>query len=118
MSGSIGFRGRPMTQLEPPLCSVFVVRVQSTVDITVPAESGKEAKKLVEQQIFPRLANPKIMAVYRSDMMPAAGENEGGPEVPPKPPTKPKGRPSGGGSQGGGSTKPILKPVDAIANVA
>ena len=107
-----------MTQLELPLCGVFVVRVQSTVDVTVPAESGKEAKKLVEQQIFPRLANPNIMAVYRSDMMPAVEENEGGPEVPPKPPTKPKGRPSGGGSQGGGSTKPILKPVDAITNTA
>jgi len=107
-----------MTQLELPLCDVFVVRVQSTVDITVPAENGKAAKKIVEQQIFPKLAHPKIMAVYRRDMMPAAEENEGGPEVPPKPPTKPKGRPSGGGSQGGGSTKPILKPVDAIANVA
>lgn len=114
MSGSIGFRGRPMTQLEPPLCSVFVVRVQSTVDITVPAESGKEAKKLVEQQIFLRLANPKIMAVYRSDMMPAAEENEGGDD--PEPPwTPPRGRPNPGGTQGGGSTKPIPKPADAVA---
>lgn len=106
-----------MTQLELPLCSVFVVRVQSTVDVTVPAESGKEAKKLVEQQIFPKLARPKIMAVYRSDMMPAAEENEGGPEVP-KPPTAPRGRPNPGGTQGGGSMKLIPKPVDAIANIA
>ena len=106
-----------MTQLELPLCSVFVVRVQSTVDVTVPAESGKAAKKLVEEHYFPKISRPKILAVYRSDRMPAAEEREGA-EVPEPPRTPPRGRPNPGGTQGGGSMKSIPKLVDAIANVA
>lgn len=103
-----------MTQLELPPCSTFVVRVQATIDLTIPAESGKAAKKYVEEHVFPKLSRPKIMAVYRSDMMPAAEENEGGDD--PEPPwTPPRGRPNPGGTQGGGSTKPIPKPADAVA---
>ena len=106
-----------MTQLELPLCSVFVVRVQSTVDVTVPAESGKAAKKLVEEHYFPKISRPKILAVYRSDMMPAAEENEGA-EVLEPPRTPPQRQQNPDSTQDGGSMKSIPKLVDAIANVA
>ena len=106
-----------MTQLELPLCSVFRVKIQAVVEVDVPAESPKAAKKFVEQHYFPQISKPKILGIYRSDLVPAAEENED--DSPgPKPSGNPRGRPNPGGSQGGGSTKPIPKPVDVIAKAS
>ena len=108
-----------MTQLELPLCSVFRVKIQAVVEVDVPAESPKAAKRFVEQHYFPQISKPKILGIYRSDMVPAAEENEGDEaEITPNGRPPPRGRPNPGGSQGGGSIKPIPKPVDAIANAA
>lgn len=107
-----------MTQLELPLCSVFRVKIQAVVEVDVPAESPKAAKKFVEQHYFPQISKPKIMGIYRVDMLPANEENEGD-EVEITPNGRPpRGRPNPGGTQGGGSVKPIPKPVDVIAKVA
>ena len=107
-----------MTQLELPLCSVFRVKIQAVVEVDVPAESPKAAKKFVEQHYFPQISKPKIMGIYRVDMLPAKEENEGdGAEITPNG-RPPRGRPNPGGSQGGGSIKPIPKPVDVIAKAS
>ena len=107
-----------MTQLELPLCSVFRVKIQAVVEVDVPAESPKAAKKFVEQHYFPQISKPKIMGIYRVDMLPANEENEGD-EVEITPNGRPpRGRPNPGGSQGGGSIKPIPKPVDVIAKAS
>jgi hypothetical protein len=106
-----------MTQLELPLCSVFRVKIQTVVEVDVPAESPKAAKKFVEQHYFPQIGRAKILGIYRADMVPAAEENED--DTPgPKPDGNPRGRPNPGGTQGGGSVKPIPKPVDAIAKAS
>ncbi len=107
-----------MTQLELPLCSVFRVKIQAVVEVDVPAESPKAAKKFVEQHYFPQIGRAKILGIYRSDMVPAAEENEGdGVEITPNG-RPPRGRPNPGGTQGGGSVKPIPKPVDVIAKAS
>lgn len=107
-----------MTQLELPLCSVFRVKIQVVTEVDVPAENPKAAKKFVEEHFFPKLPRPKIMGIYRVDMLPAQEENEGD-EVEITPNGRPpRGRPNPGGTQGGGSVKPIPKPVDAVAKSA
>lgn len=107
-----------MTQLELPLCSVFRVKIQVVTEVDVPAESPKAAKRFVEQHYFPKIGRAKILGIYRSDMVPAAEENEGDEaEITPNG-RPPPGRPNPGGTQGGGSVKPIPKPVDAVAKSA
>lgn len=103
-----------MTQLELPLCSTFVVRIQATVDVTVLANDAKEATKIVKAQYFPKIARPKIMAIYRADAMPTKEENETDPTDPPRP----RGRPSPSGTPKPARSQAVVKPVDAVAKSA
>lgn len=108
-----------MTQLELPLCSVFRVKIQVITEVDVPAADAKAAKRFVEEHFFPKLPRPKIMGVYRVDMLPAKEENEDEDEAEITPNGRPPGgRPNPGGTQGGGSIKPIPKPADLIAKAS